>query len=99
MHQANRSGRHLTNRARPAGNHNPPGTAMLHIHANHEYNVRETLTWAKLQDAIERHDRNYFAGHCLDAIELMPSGAMQRIEPAADTSIEPFAASTHAYRR
>lgn len=70
---------------------------MLHIHANHEYNVRETLTWAKLQDAIERHDRNYFAGHCLDAIELMPSGAMQRIEPAADTSIEPFAASTHAY--
>ncbi|AIP55085.1 gp52 [Burkholderia pseudomallei] len=72
---------------------------MLHIHANHEYNVRETLTWTKLQDAIERHDRNYFAGHCLDAIEFMPSGAMQRIEPAADTSIEPFAASTHAYRR
>ncbi|KGC29425.1 hypothetical protein DO62_1063 [Burkholderia pseudomallei] len=63
---------------------------MLHIHANHEYNVRETLTWAKLQDAIERHDRNYFAGHCLDAIELMPSGAMQRIEPAVDTSHRTF---------
>ncbi|AJX32357.1 hypothetical protein [Burkholderia oklahomensis] len=71
---------------------------MIHIHANHEYRIRETMTWAKLQDTIAHEDRKYFAGHCLDAVELMPSGSMRRIEPEADTSIEPFAVSTHTYR-
>lgn len=71
---------------------------MIHIHVNHEYMVRETMTWGRIQDAIDHDDRNYFAGHCLDAVELMPSGSMRRIEPVADTSIEPFVAPTHMYR-
>ncbi|QUN53153.1 hypothetical protein [Burkholderia cenocepacia] len=71
---------------------------MIRIHEHHGYRVRATLAWDAQDDVALRdmHDtRNYFAGYCLDAIETMPAGSMQRIDPKDG---EPFAASTHGYR-
>ncbi|WP_175663086.1 hypothetical protein [Burkholderia ambifaria] len=71
---------------------------MIHIHEHHEYRVRETMAWAAQRDVELRSEceaRDYFAGYCLDAVQLILAGSMQRIEPNGHA---PFAASRYEYR-
>jgi hypothetical protein len=57
------------------------------------------MAWAAQRDVDsldECEAGDYFAEHCLDAVFLIPAGSMQRLEPKDS---EPFAASTHTFRR
>lgn len=72
---------------------------MIHVHLYSEYHVRETGAWALQREAEALDDcaiRDYFAGHCLDAVQLIPAGSMLRLEPEGGT---PFAASRYTHHR
>jgi hypothetical protein len=45
-------------------------------------------------------ERNYFAGYCLDAIEVMPAGSTVRVDPGLPNPYvrEPFATPARTWR-
>jgi hypothetical protein len=73
---------------------------MLPFHDNSVYRDRATMAWASQSKSTDwqTDTRNYFAGYCIDALELLPAGSTIRVDPNRYVA-EPFAAQRSAYRR
>jgi hypothetical protein len=73
---------------------------MLPFHDTFAGSLRTCCAANAQADSSTYQEQDYFAGYCLDAVEVMPAGSTQRINPGSPDPYlrEPFATPSRWYR-